>query len=216
MAFTRVELYNDVCDFLKEGRVAPGAHPLARKIEGKEKSAAEVVLAMHPWNFAELCARLQVAREADDTADEPDATLQGFRYAYNQGDIARVKWVSNTGRERDRLVSGRSWTQTSGGLILSDYSPLYLCAVMNEYALVAKQGYWPRLFGKAVASHIADELSPAVTNSRAHTVDVSARTQALAEEAFLWDAQQSPAPTRREGRWLRSRGRGFLRPGDRL
>jgi hypothetical protein len=109
------------------------------------------------------------------------------------------------------LTSQRSWTQTSGGLILSDTTPLYLCAVSNEFALVAKQAYWPRLFGKAVASHIADELSAPVTNSRAHTVDVSARTQALSEEAFLWDAQQSPAPSRRSGSWLRSRQRGFRR-----
>lgn len=211
MAFLRTDLYNDVCDFLKEGRVAPGNTPLAKKIEGKEKSAAEVILAMHPWNFAEACVWLQIARQADDDADEPDASLQGFRYAYNQGDIARVKWVSPTAQEANRLVSPRSWTQSSGGVILSNYNPLALCAVMNEYALQAKQGYWPRLFGKAVASHIADEISAPVVNNRSHTADVSARTQALAEEAFLWDAQQAPAPSRRDGSWMRGRFRGFGR-----
>lgn len=208
MAFTRTELYWEVCDFLKEGRVAPGTHVLAKKIEGLEKSAAETILAMHPWNFAETCAWLQVVKEYDPAAEVADATLQGYKYAYNQGDIARIKWLSPNAKETHRLVRG--WTQTSNGRILSDYKPLALCAVSNEFALVAKQGYWPRLFGRAVASQIADGLAAGVTNARSHAADVSARTQAIAEEAFLWDAQQSPPPSRRPGKWQMARriGRG--------
>lgn len=213
MAFTRNDLYVDVCDFLKEAHTLPTAQtPLTRKIANKEKGCAEFLLSRHGWNFASVCARGVLDDEVDMTStDDPDPALGGFRYAYRVGPLLRVNWISRTGRERDRLTTG--WEQR-GSRILCNENPLFIDGVQEAFALEAKYGYWPRVFGKAVASQIADELSGGVVDSRGHQADVSTRTQALIDEAQTWDAQQSPAPSKQRGSWARSRwGRGS---GDRL
>ena len=203
MAFTREELYRHVADFLNEDSVVPDSTmPAAIKIAGHELSAAEFVLAMHPWNFASAVKRLQLAATADP--DIVDSDPIGWTYAYAKGAVLRTNWVSPTGRERDRLTQAGQWDD-KGGRILSNITPLYLDGVQQIFATQAKYGYWPRLFGIAVASVIGDWLTGPVTNSRGKQSDMSARSIALVEDAHTWDAQQAPAPTRRRGRWNRSR-----------
>jgi hypothetical protein len=121
-----------------------------------------------------------------------------------------VVWVSQTGRERDRITKAGLWTD-EGGRILSHVSPLYLNAVQNSFAQQQNYGAWPRLFGTAVASVIGDWLTGPVTNSRGKQSDISQRSMAMIEDAYLWDARQSPAPSRRAGRWNRARTRGVSR-----
>lgn len=204
MAYTRQLLYAETCDFLKEGRVAPTAtsHPLVKRIAEVEESAAAWLLGEHPWNFASTVVRLQKVAEEDPDADEPNASLAGFRYAYMKPPIAKTVWVSSTPNERGRLTRG--WDDQQGR-ILSDHNPLYLKGVMAEYATAARIGYWTHHFGTAVASLLGDRLTGPVTNSRGWSSDASARSLELIERAFTHDAGESPAPRRRTGSWGRSR-----------
>lgn len=205
MAFTREELYRHVADFLNEDVVTPDSNnSVAKKILGNEVSAAEFVLALHPWNFPSEVKRLQLVATADPEIVDSDPI--GWSYAYAKGTVLRTNWVSPTGMERDRLMLAGQWDDR-GGRILSNITPLYLDGVQAVFATQGKYGYWPRPFGIAVASVIGDWLTGPVTNSRGKQSDMSARSSGLIEDAHTWDAQQAPPPSRREGRWNRARHR---------
>lgn len=212
MASTRQLLYDEACDFLKESHVVVGStSPNAKRIAAIEESAAMWLLGQHPWNFATTVVRLQVVATADPDADEPDASLAGFQYAYQKPPTARINWILRSPAERDRVTSG--WAD-KGGRILSSYSPLYMDHVQPEFALPAKIGYWPAAALTAWASLIGDRLTGPVSNSRGWESDMSVRSQALIEAAYSFDASQSPAPRRRTGRWNQAR-RGGFRTDDR-
>jgi hypothetical protein len=210
MAFTRDELYRHVSHFLSESNLlTPGSsHATAKKIEGIEISAAEFVLALHPWNFASAVKRLALHATHDDADDDSDPI--GWKYAYTKGPILRVNWVSPTGKQRDRMTRAGQWDD-KGGRILANVSPLYCDGVQASFAQQGAMGYWPRPVGIAIASVIGDWLTGPVTNSRGKQNDMSARSEDLVEKAHTWDAQQAPPPQRREGRWNRGRHRGGAR-----
>jgi hypothetical protein len=197
MAFTRAELYADVSTWLKEKSLVVGAAGIAARVSEIEKGCAEFLLGMNEWTFASRVEQLQLAPSQAD--------LIGWTYRYALGSVLKVNWVSMTGRRRDRMRDG--WVNREG-FILTDASPLYREGVMAEYANEAKYGYWPRAFGKAVASHIADQLQGAVVNSATHQQQLSARTMGLFEEACLQDRDNTSEQPRPTGSWLRSRRGG--------
>lgn len=202
-------LYNAVCDFVKEPHAIVGAQtPLAKRIAAREEDAARWLLEQHPWNFPSRTERLTINTTADPDADEVDASLAGYKYRYNKPALRRINYVATSARERDRITSG--WVD-KGGFIYSDHNPLYLDFVDATFALPAKMGHWPQSFLTADASLIADVIIGPVANSRGWESDMSARSQALIEAAYTYDAGQSPAPTRRQGRFLNARrgGRTF-------
>lgn len=207
MASSRARLYVEVCDFLKEtpAAIPDSGSPLAKKIGAQELGAAEFLLEQHPWNFASETKRLVIDQSADLEAEEPDASLSGFLYAYKKPAIRRINWVSATGREADRLRNG--WVD-KGGRILSDYNPLFVDGVLDVYADPSKIAFWSASFLTADASLIADRLTGPISNSRGWESDMSMRSRELVEIAFQFDAGQSPAPTRRPGSWSRSRSGG--------
>lgn len=212
MAYTLADLYAEVADHLKEdGSVVAGSeHDVAKKIARALVGSAEAVLARHPYNFASATRPLALDATADPA--DPDSDPIGWRYAYKKGQILRVNWISPTGKERDRYRRAGQW-EDKGGRILANDSPLYIDAVLAVFATEAKMGYWPRLFGRAVASVVADQLAGPVTNSRGSQADISIRSRAFCEEAEVWDANQSPPPSQRGGSWNQARRRGRARFG---
>lgn len=210
---TREQLYAETCGFLNEKAVVVGSdHPLARKIQQLELVAAEYALSLHPYNFASETQRLTVLVTADP--DNEDASLSGFDYAYTKPALARINWLSTSASEKGRVTSALSW-QDKGGRILSSINPLYLDGVLLIFAQQAKYGYWPRLFCTGVASLLADRLMGGVNNSRTWAETATERSLGYLEQASVWDAQQSPAPYKRSGRWLRSR-RGWRGSGEEI
>lgn len=210
---TREQLYAETARFLNEkGAVVGSQHPTAVAIAELELVAAEYALSLHPYNFASQTQRLVVSQTYDP--DNEDAGLSGFRYAYVKPALARINWLSTSASERGRVTSALAW-QDKGGRILSSLNPLYLDGVLLSFATQAKYGYWPRLFCTGVASLLADRLTGSVTNSRTWAETATNRSLGYLEQAAVWDAQQSPAPLKRSGRWLRSR-RGWRGSGEEI
>lgn len=206
MAVTKVELFQGACFHLGEEFVGVDDSPamaggLAAKLRAALPRAAEFVLSLNAWNFARRMEALELDADLGEDTNPP---LVGWLYAYHKKAWLRLNWLSPTGLWIDRIASG--WDDRDGHIV-SNQGALYADFVARAFAEDAYIGLWARPFAEAVSSVMADYAAKPVTQSRSTQADISARSQALIDTAATWDAQQSPAPPRRRGRWARSRSR---------
>ncbi len=153
-------------------------------------TARDRLLAAHPWNFA--MARAQLAAHA---------TAPAFGYANAfplPANCVRV-WEIGDG------CPPWPWTVEShqgAPAILTDMeAPLDIRYV----ARIETTGYWSAGFVEGMATVLAAELAPALTNSEGRTRTLQAEAAAVLSEGKRQDGQEGAPEQTPDGAWLDSR-----------